>query len=98
MLDPDTGKEYESTKVKGINITHRARELVNFHELKKMVLNWVKGGDDYEEDVKEVKMKQIQRRRDWRLVTSETSKKYRITYDKRVVLDDCQTLPYGFPL
>lgn len=61
--------------------------------LQRMVLAFVKNG--CKEEV-EIVQRSILRTKEHKIVTRNTKKNYRVVYDKRRVLDDFTTVPYGY--
>lgn len=86
-------REVTAMKVKGFKIDHQASATINFENLHRMVRLYVKDG--CREETK-VLIPRIERTADRRLVTVYRKKVYRIVYDKRVILPDFTTVPFGF--
>jgi len=81
-------------KVRGISLNNSTATKVNFKTLKRLVHQFVKEKET--EEVSVVTSRIDVNRRDRQLVRRSTEKKYRVVYDKRIVLDDFTTLPYGY--
>ena len=81
----------EVVKVKGITLNQRNIQGVHFPALKEMVLN-------YFAEQREVKVseKRIMRTKDHRIVTRKVFKTWRMVYDKRQLLCDFTTIPWGY--
>ena len=76
-------------KVRGITLNYKNSLAINFDTIKDMVIN-------NRDDVKIV-MNDFKITRDHkRLLTVHQDKDYRIVFDKRVVMQDYSTRPYGF--
>ncbi|MCP4119726.1 MAG: hypothetical protein GY737_30855, partial [Desulfobacteraceae bacterium] len=85
--------EERCLKVKGMRLNLRASEVVNYDTVKKSVLSYVKDGFS---DSLQVKHNQILRTSDYRLVTAAAVKKYNVVYNKRILLGDFTTRPFGW--
>ncbi len=80
-------------KVKGFCITHNILAAINFDNLREKVFAFVQE-QDRQETV--VHIQRIERTAERNIVTVTRKKVYRVTYDKRVILEDFSTLPYGY--
>ncbi len=87
------GEEKTIMKVKGLCLNYQNSEVVNFETMKKLVKDFVEGEGA---EQRTVNMRQIQRRKDFSIVTAATQKTYRVVYEKRVVLPDYTTRPFGW--
>ena len=84
----DNGKT--SCTVKGFTLNHLSSLSINFESIKNLVLN---------ERNKKIQVDQLKFTRnkiDWDIKTDIISKMYGFVYDKRVLLNDLSTLPYGY--
>lgn len=82
-------------RVKGITQTHDCCEQVNFNSVKQLVENYVLNSDDG--GVIETPQHNIVRdKRGFFLRNSSFQKKFRVVYDKRRLLSQGQTLPFGY--
>ena len=80
------------SKMKGISLNFSASKKIDFNQIKQIVCNC-----NLSEEKITVTQKTIVRdKKDWTLHTKTTDKIYRMVYDKRVILDDLSTVPYGF--
>jgi len=86
-------KEKVEIKVKGFRIDHETSAIVNFENLKRKVQLYVKDGCREETTVL---IPRIERTKNQQLTTVYRKKVYRITYDKRIILPDFSTVPYGY--
>lgn len=86
-------KECVVVKVKGFRIDHQTSAIVNFENMRRMVEMYVKNGCQEET---EVLIPRIERNKDCQLRTIYRKKRYRIVYDKRILLDNYSSVPYGF--
>jgi len=82
-------------KIRGFRMTNRAANLLKFEIVKNMVHDFVK---NYAVSTLEIPYSQITRDKDRNVLTKPITKKYRVVYDKRVVLSDFTTIPYGYIL
>ncbi|XP_061170591.1 uncharacterized protein LOC133179932 [Saccostrea echinata] len=84
-----TAKGKSILKVKGLTLNFRASNIVSPETLEKML----------KKEMDEVTVSypyKIQRTRDHQVKTVPLDKKYRIVYDKRQILKDYNTIPYGY--
>ena len=82
----------EHCKVRGFTLNHRNSELVNLESIKKLLFgNWEEGNIVTKEASK------INRDKgDIKLYNAPQQKVYRIVFDKRCLLDNMDTLPFGY--
>ena len=92
MLTKD-GEQKTCIKVRGITLNSTTSKTLNFDTLKELVLEFLETGN--RSDV-HVVMNRIQRQSDRTIVTKCMRKRYRVVYDKRRVLADGSTLPFGY--
>ena len=85
-----TNKGKEIIKVKGFSLSSSASQQINYQN----VLNLVKNQTSDTLNVNQLKFKR--NKKDWSITTEDQIKKYKQVYDKRILLDDLTTLPYGF--
>ena len=80
-------------KVRGFCLNHRSSLIINFQTMKKALFAWMK-----KEPVElvTVKTELVRDKYDPKIVNRTVSKKYSVVYDKRRVLPDFTTLPFGF--
>ncbi len=86
-----TNKGFIHTKVKGFSLNYNASKQINFEKLKEIIFN------------REIVMTEsilqnqiIRKRKEWTLHSKESEKMFKMVYDKRVIMPDLTTLPYGF--
>ncbi|XP_062574745.1 uncharacterized protein LOC134236588 [Saccostrea cucullata] len=84
-----TDKGTEVHKCKGITFNHRTSQLVCPETLEKMLKGEI-------EEVKVPYPSKIQRTRDYEVVNKPSEKTVRIVYDKRQIVENYNTLPYGY--
>ena len=80
-------------KIRGFTLNSTTANELNFDNLKKVVLAFVESGKKEEISVF---LSRIERCADRKVVTKNMKKIYRSVYDKRSVLSDGSTLPYGY--
>jgi len=81
-------------KVRGISLTNSTAKQVNFETLKSLVHRFVK--EKKEEEISVITPRIDVNRRHRQVVTRNTTKKFRVVYDKRIVADDFTTTPFGY--
>lgn len=86
-------KEIIVIKVKGFSINDDVSALVNFEALKRKVHAFVQKGERQETTVR---IQRIEKTSDRKIVTVIRGKLHRVTFDKRVILPDFTTIPYGY--
>ena len=82
----------EVCKVRGFSLNFHNSKMINFDVIKEMVVS--KNYDASLTTYNPCKISRLARKR--KLYNREERKKYRIVYTKRRLLDDMDTLPYGF--
>lgn len=93
VYSTNDGKYYYHIKVRGFTLSSMVSTKINFHSLLDMVHKLVQENTVLE---KTVYFSQIRRLPDSTIVTQDSSKKYKIVYDKRVINMDYSTVPYGY--
>ncbi len=90
-----TSSNKVETKVRGITLNCTAKQKVNFNVIRSMVFLYAKCNVKGQVTVdipfritRDTKTKEIE--------TKRMKKDYRIVYNKRVIVDDYKTLPYGY--
>ncbi|KAG1710397.1 putative DNA polymerase [Nymphon striatum] len=76
-------------KVRGITLNHDNAKLVNFQKMKQLI-------DDHQLYVDVPETRFVRSKKDFSIRNVETSKRYKFTYTKRMLLPDLTTLPYGY--
>ena len=76
--------------VKGFQLSYVANLNINFESIKEIVLN------DNKKNLFVSQSKINRNRKNWELYTSELEKTYGMVYDKRILLNDFTTLPFGY--
>ena len=85
----DSGKTF--CKIKGFTVNFIASQKLNFHSMKELVLN-----KKLDEKISVEQNTFIRDKSNWSIRTEVINKLYRLVYDKRILLEDFTTLPYGF--
>ena len=81
---------YSCCTVKGFNLNHKACELINFDSIKEIVCS------AQEKKIQVDQLKFARNKHSWNITTSTISKIYGFVYDKRVIISDYFTLPFGY--
>ena len=89
IAKPDKDGNTTICKVRGITLNYKNSLTINFDTIKDMVIN-------NRDDVKTVRDDFKITRDHKRLLTVHQDKDYRIVFDKRVIMQDYSTRPYGF--
>ena len=89
LTRPDKEGHTTICKVRGITLNYKNALNINFDTIKDMVVN-------NRDDVKTVRDDFKITRDHKRLLTVHQDKDYRIVFDKRVIMPDYSTRPYGF--
>ena len=85
----DSGITY--TKVKGFDLNFSASKKIDFEKIKEIVKN--------PSETKTIALEQSNIKRnknDWTVHTNNIEKIYRLVYDKRIILPDLSTIPFGY--
>jgi hypothetical protein len=85
----DSGKMF--SKVKGFSSNFSSNSLLNFNTIKELVTS---GDESKRISVEQNTFKR--NKNDWTVKTEIVKKLYSRVYDKRILLDDLSTLPYGY--
>ena len=85
------GSTVEKIKIRGFTVNHATAAHLNFGALKEKVVAFVDGVEDYAL----VEQPRIGRTEAREVVTREGIKKHRVVYNKRWVLQDFTTRPFG---
>lgn len=82
----DKGEVYTTSKCKGITLTNKAMEYVNFHSVVNLIKNQ---GEPINVPQERFLVK------DLTVHTQNSTKEFKIVYDKRRLIN-CDTLPFGY--
>ena len=88
-------KEKFLIKVRGFSIKHAASQDLNFESMRRLVHAMVQDGDK-EKDPVILKFPQIVRNSDRSVTTKISQKVYYPVYNKRLLLPNFSTLPFGY--
>ena len=80
-------------KVRGFSLNYANSQLINFESMKDSLYKW-KANE--ETDIVTVKVEIRRDKHQPRVFKNDVKKHYGVVYDKRVVLDDFTTIPYGY--
>lgn len=80
-------------KVKGFRLDYETAAAINFENIRLFVESFVRNGCREE---KNLIIPRIERTKDNKIVSVRRKRLYRITLDKRIYLNDCTSLPYGY--
>ena len=87
----DTGITH--SKVKGFSLNFAASKKIDFQKIRSIIKN---STEKISESI--VQNTIVRNKKDWSLLTKNLNKVYRMVYDKRIIMDDFSTLPYGFQI
>ena len=82
-------------KVRGFSLNYANSQIINFDSMKKSLFNWQNGIKDKTLQTVKVEI-QRQKYQNPHVYTRSVKKNYRVIYDKRRVLEDYTTHPYGY--
>ncbi len=80
-----------SCKIKGFSVNFIASESLNFQSMRDLVLN-----RNFDETIVVEQNKFIRDQKDWTIRTETMLKQYRQVYDKRILFENFETIPFGF--
>ncbi|XP_035239706.1 uncharacterized protein LOC118208867 isoform X1 [Anguilla anguilla] len=83
-------------KVKGITLHHTNTQVVNLSSLTDLVDHYVSHKNDPAKEVATTTQQIVRDKKAFILRNRTVSKRFRVVYNKRVLLPDFQTLPYGY--
>lgn len=84
----DTG--ISSCTVKGFTLNHIASTKINFDTIKEIVCN------NHQEKIAVDQLKFSRNKHNWQISTNTITKLYGFVYDKRIICENLDTLPYGY--
>ncbi|MCP4458015.1 MAG: hypothetical protein GY816_08330, partial [Cytophagales bacterium] len=90
MMD---GKLYSTIKIRGLRMDSIAKKHISFNSMVKMVKNYAA---TRQKDSCSVVQRKIERMGDRSIVTKIVKKTYKVAYDKRVIINNCATMPFGY--
>ncbi len=82
------------TKVRGITLNHTTRQKINPNVIRALV--YLHTENTEAKVTINIPFKITRDKKEKNIVTKKMKKDYRIVYDKRVIVDNFRTLPYGF--
>ena len=83
-------------KIRGITLTYDACKTINVTTMRELVELYVVDGDRHEKVTITIPYKITRDKKERNIVTKRTKKDYRIVYNKRVVKENYETVPYGY--
>ncbi len=90
-----TAKGKSETKVRGITLNHSTQQKISPEVIRALVYLHTKCEVEAKVTVN-IPFKITRDKKEKNIVTKKMNKDYRIVYDKRVIVDNSKTLPYGF--
>lgn len=90
VFDPDTGKTFYDTRVKGVTLNYQNKQLINFDAMKDMVLN--RGPSIATHNPTKI----TRNINTGQIFNVAQTKQFSFNHDKRVSRNDFSTLPYGY--
>ena len=83
-------------KIRGISLTYDATLTLNIGTMRDLVDSYVIDGDRHEKVTINIPYKITRDKKEKNIVTKRTKKDYRVVYNKRVVKENYETVPYGY--
>ena len=83
-------------KIRGISLTYDASLTLNINTMRDLVDSYVIDGDHHEKVTITIPYKITRDKKEKNIVTKRTKKDYRVVYNKRVVKENYETVPYGY--
>ena len=83
-------------KIRGITLTYDATKILNIDTMRDLVDSYVVDGDRHEKVTINIPYKITRDKKEKNIVTKRTKKDYRVVYNKRVVKENYETVPYGY--
>ena len=83
-------------KIRGISLTYDATLTLNINTMRDLVDSYVIDGARHEKVTITIPHKITRDKKEKNIVTKRTKKDYRVIYNKRVVKENYETVPYGY--
>ena len=83
-------------KIRGISLTYDAGKTINIGTMRDLVDSYVVDGARNEKVTINIPNKITRDKKEKQIVTKRTKKDYRVVYNKRVVNENYDTVPYGY--
>ena len=83
-------------KIRGISLTYDATLTLNIGTMRELVDSYVVDGARHEKVTINIPNKITRDKKEKHIVTKRTKKDYRVVYNKRVVNENYETVPYGY--
>ena len=83
-------------KIRGISLTYDATLTLNINTMRELVDSYVSDGDRHEKVTINIPHKITRDKKEKNIVTKRTKKDYRVVYNKRIVKENYETVPYGY--
>ena len=83
-------------KIRGISLTYDATLTLNIGTMRDLVESYVVDGARHEKVTINIPYKITRDKKEKNIVTKRTKKDYRVVYNKRVVNENYETVPYGY--
>ena len=90
-----TAEGKTETKVRGITLNHTASQRINPGVMRSLVQMYAKCNVEGKVSV-DIPFKITRDRKKRRIESKWMTKDYRVVYDKRVIVEEFRTLPYGY--
>ena len=90
-----TAEGKSETKVRGITLNHTAQQKINPDVIRALVYLHTECDTEAKVTIN-ILFKITRDKKEKNIVTKKMTKDYRIVYDKRVIVENFRTLPYGF--
>ena len=80
-------------KVRGFSLNYRASQVINFESMKEALYSW-KNND--KKELVTIRTEILRDKKSPKVYNRVVHKHYGVVYDKRIVLDNFTTVPYGY--
>lgn len=94
VVQTRSGEPSYALKIKGLSLNHKTSETANYESLKAMVLQFTQWSDDNPKHV--LKISQLRKKEGGQVLTVPGEKTWRVVMDKRVILNDLTSRPFGY--